>query len=436
VHRLPVLLLPLCNDKPARMKWLKSLYVQVLIGIVLGISLGYLWPEQGAALKPLGDAFVKAVKMLIAPIIFCTVVTGIAIMGDLKKIGRVGAKALLYFEVVTTMALIIGLVVARELQPGHGIHANAATLDASSVSQYTTAAKQQSTVDFLLHIIPNTFVSAFSDGEILQVLLIAVLAGIALAQMGTKAAPVMDLLHAVSKMFFGIVGMVTKAAPIAAFGAMAFTIGKYGVGTLLSLGKLMACVYLTCALFIFIVLGIIARMHGFSLIKVLKYIKDELLVVLGTSSSETALPSLMEKMEQAGCGKSVVGIVLPAGYSFNLDGTSIYLTMAALFVAQATDTSLTLGQEIGILAVLLLTSKGAAAVTGGGFITLAATLSATGTIPVAGLALILGVDRFLSEARAITNLIGNTVAMLVVAKWEKEFDPVKGQALLAKPLPT
>jgi aerobic C4-dicarboxylate transport protein len=418
------------------MKWLKSLYVQVLIGIVLGISLGYLWPEQGAALKPLGDAFVKAVKMLIAPIIFCTVVTGIAIMGDLKKIGRVGAKALLYFEVVTTMALIIGLVVARELQPGHGIHANAATLDASSVSQYTTAAKQQSTVDFLLHIIPNTFVSAFSDGEILQVLLIAVLAGIALAQMGTKAAPVMDLLHAVSKMFFGIVGMVTKAAPIAAFGAMAFTIGKYGVGTLLSLGKLMACVYLTCALFIFIVLGIIARMHGFSLIKVLKYIKDELLVVLGTSSSETALPSLMEKMEQAGCGKSVVGIVLPAGYSFNLDGTSIYLTMAALFVAQATDTSLTLGQEIGILAVLLLTSKGAAAVTGGGFITLAATLSATGTIPVAGLALILGVDRFLSEARAITNLIGNTVAMLVVAKWEKEFDPVKGQALLAKPLPT
>ncbi len=436
MHRLPVLLLPLCNGKPARMKWLKSLYVQVLIGIVLGISLGYLWPEQGAALKPLGDAFVKAVKMLIAPIIFCTVVTGIAIMGDLKKIGRVGAKALLYFEVVTTMALIIGLVVARELQPGHGIHANAATLDASSVSQYTTAAKQQSTVDFLLHIIPNTFVSAFSDGEILQVLLIAVLAGIALAQMGTKAAPVMDLLHAVSKMFFGIVGMVTKAAPIAAFGAMAFTIGKYGVGTLLSLGKLMACVYLTCALFIFIVLGIIARMHGFSLIKVLKYIKDELLVVLGTSSSETALPSLMEKMEQAGCGKSVVGIVLPAGYSFNLDGTSIYLTMAALFVAQATDTSLTLGQEIGILAVLLLTSKGAAAVTGGGFITLAATLSATGTIPVAGLALILGVDRFLSEARAITNLIGNTVAMLVVAKWEKEFDPVKGQALLAKPLPT
>jgi aerobic C4-dicarboxylate transport protein len=418
------------------MKWLKSLYVQVLIGIVLGISLGYLWPEQGAALKPLGDAFVKAVKMLIAPIIFCTVVTGIAIMGDLKKIGRVGAKAQLNFEVVTTMALIIGLVVARELQPGHGIHANAATLDASSVSQYTTAAKQQSTVDFLLHIIPNTFVSAFSDGEILQVLLIAVLAGIALAQMGTKAAPVMDLLHAVSKMFFGIVGMVTKAAPIAAFGAMAFTIGKYGVGTLLSLGKLMACVYLTCALFIFIVLGIIARMHGFSLIKVLKYIKDELLVVLGTSSSETALPSLMEKMEQAGCGKSVVGIVLPAGYSFNLDGTSIYLTMAALFVAQATDTSLTLGQEIGILAVLLLTSKGAAAVTGGGFITLAATLSATGTIPVAGLALILGVDRFLSEARAITNLIGNTVAMLVVAKWEKEFDPVKGQALLAKPLPT
>jgi aerobic C4-dicarboxylate transport protein len=254
--------------------------------------------------------------------------------------------------------------------------------------------------------------------------------------MGTKAAPVMDLLHSVSKMFFGIVGMVTKAAPIAAFGAMAFTIGKYGVGTLLSLGKLMACVYLTCALFVFVVLGLIARVHGFSLIKILKYIKEELLIVLGTSSSETALPSLMEKMEKAGCGKSVVGIVLPAGYSFNLDGTSIYLTMAALFVAQATDTTLTLGQEIGILAILLLTSKGAAAVTGGGFITLAATLSATGTIPVAGLALILGVDRFLSEARAITNLIGNTVAMLVVAKWEKEFDPAMGQALLAGKHPT
>ena len=418
------------------MKWLKSLYIQVLIGIVLGITLGYVWPEHGAALKPLGDAFVKAVKMLIAPIIFCTVVSGIASMGDLKKIGRVGVKALLYFEVVTTLALIIGLVVAREFEPGHGIHANAATLDTSSVSQYTTAAKQQSTVDFLLHVIPHTFVSAFSEGEILQVLFIAILAGIALAQMGAKAAPVMDLMHSVSKMFFGIVGMVTKAAPIAAFGAMAFTIGKYGVGTLLSLGKLMACVYLTCALFIFVVLGLIARVHGFSLIKVLKYIKEELLIVLGTSSSETALPSLMEKMEKAGCGKSVVGIVLPAGYSFNLDGTSIYLTMAALFVAQATDTTLTLGQEIGILAILLLTSKGAAAVTGGGFITLAATLAATGTIPVAGLALILGVDRFLSEARAITNLIGNTVAMLVVAKWEREFDPAKGQALLLGSHPT
>ena len=418
------------------MKWLKSLYIQVLIGIALGIALGYVWPEHGAALKPLGDAFVKAVKMLIAPIIFCTVVSGIASMGDLKKIGRVGVKALLYFEVVTTLALIIGLVVAREFEPGHGIHAKAATLDTSSVSQYTTAAKQQSTVDFLLHVIPHTFVSAFSEGEILQVLFIAILAGIALAQMGTKAAPVMDLMQSVSKMFFGIVGMVTKAAPIAAFGAMAFTIGKYGVGTLLSLGKLMACVYLTCALFVFIVLGLIARVHGFSLWKILKYIKEELLIVLGTSSSETALPSLMEKMEKAGCGKSVVGIVLPAGYSFNLDGTSIYLTMAALFVAQATDTTLTLGQEIGILAILLLTSKGAAAVTGGGFITLAATLAATGTIPVAGLALILGVDRFLSEARAITNLIGNTVAMLVVAKWEREFDPAKGQALLLGSHPT
>lgn len=425
------------------MKWLKSLYIQVLVGIIVGITVGMIWPDKGQGLlifghvfhasdlEPLGVAFVNAVKMLIAPIIFATVVTGIASMGDLKKIGRVGWKALLYFEVVTTLALVIGLVVARVFEPGHGMHVNAAALDAGSIAKYTTAAGEQSTVGFLMHIIPKTFISAFADGDILQVLFIAILAGIALAQMGDKATPVIDLLHAISTLFFGIVGMVTKAAPLAAFGAMAFTIGRYGIETLWKLGQLMACVYLTCLLFIFVVLGSICRAHGLSLWKVLRLIKEELLMVLGTSSSEVALPSLMKKMEGAGCDKSVVGIVLPAGYSFNLDGTSIYLTMAALFIAQATDTHLTLGQELGILAVLLLTSKGAAAVTGGGFITLAATLSSTHTIPVAGLALILGIDRFMSEARALTNLVGNTVAMLVVAKWEGQFDPIQGSALLA-----
>ncbi len=425
------------------MKWLKSLYIQVLLGILLGVAAGLLWPDtsQGITLfghvlhasdlEPLGIAFVNAIKMLIAPIIFATVVTGIASMGDLKKIGRVGWKALLYFEVVTTLALIIGLIIARTFEPGHGIHANVAALDAGSVTKYTTAAKDQSTVGFLMHIIPKTFVSAFAEGEILQVLFIAILAGIALAQMGDKAKPLLHLLDSVAKMFFGIVGIVTKAAPVAAFGAMAFTIGKYGLGTLAKLGQLMGCVYLTCVLFIFVVLGLIAQAHGLSLWKVLRHIKEELLMVLGTSSSEVALPSLMDKMEKAGCDKSVVGIVLPAGYSFNLDGTSIYLTMAALFVAQATDTHLSLAQELGILAVLLLTSKGAAAVTGGGFITLAATLSSTNTIPVAGLALILGIDRFMSEARAITNLIGNTVAMLVVAKWEGQFDAEQGKELLS-----
>ncbi len=414
------------------MKWWKNLYVQVLLAIVAGAVLGYLNPALGASLKPLGDAFIKAVKMLIAPIIFCTVVSGISGMGDLKKIGRVGWKALLYFEVMTTIALVIGMIVTNVFQPGAGIHASIAKLDAASVSQYTKKAEALSTVDFLLNIIPNSFASAFVEGEILQVLFLAVLSGLVLAKLGEKALPLTDMLHQVSKLFFGIVSIVTKAAPIAAFGSMAFTIGKYGVGTLLSLGQLMACVYLTCALFVFGLLSLILKVHGFSLWKVLRYIKEELLIVLGTSSSETALPGLMQKMEAAGCAKSVVGIVIPAGYSFNLDGTCIYLTMAALFIAQATDTALTLSQQISVLAVLLLTSKGAAGVTGAGFITLAATLTATKVIPVEGLALIIGVDRFMSEARAITNLIGNTVAMLVVAKWEGEFDPVKGEALLSK----
>lgn len=414
------------------MKPAKSLYLQVLIAIALGIALGAWRPDWGTSLEPLGAAFIKAIKMLIGPIIFTTVVTGIAGMGNVEKIGRVGWKALLYFEVVTTLALVIGIVVAHSIQPGAGIHADVRTLDSSAVSQYTGVAQETTTVKFLLNIIPETFVSAFVKGEILQVLLVAVLAGIALAKMGDQARPVMEWLHGFGTLMFGIVGIVVKFAPVAAFGAMAFTIGKYGIKSLISLGLLMACVYVTCLLFIFVILGAIARFNGFSILKILKFIREELLIVLGTSSSESVLPAMMTKMQDAGCSRSVVGIVLPSGYSFNLDGTSIYLSMAALFVAQATDTTLTLAQEIGLLGILLITSKGAAGVTGSGFVTLAATLAATGTIPVAGLALILGVDRFMSEARALTNLIGNTVAMLVVAKWEGEFDAEKGRALLAK----
>ncbi len=415
------------------MKWGKNLYAQVLLGITAGALLGWLQPDTGAALEPLASVFIKAVKMLIAPIIFCTVVGGIAGMGDLKKIGRVGWKALLYFEVATTIALLLGMVVANVFQPGAGIHADPAALETSRTAGFAQKAQALSTVDFLMNIIPHSFVSAFTEGDLLQVLFISILSGLALASMGARAQPVIDLLQSISQVFFGIVHLVTRVAPLAAFGAMAYTIGKYGLGSLLSLGKLMACVYLTCAVFIFGLLALVARLHGFSLWKILRYIREELLIVVGTSSSEPALPSLMEKMERAGCSKPVVGIVIPAGYSFNLDGTCIYLTLAALFIAQATDTALSMGQQFSILAVLLLTSKGAAGVTGAGFITLAATLSATHTIPVAGLALVIGVDRFMSEARAITNLIGNTVAMLVVAKWEGEFNPHLGHPILARP---
>ncbi len=413
-----------------------TLYLQVLAAIVVGVLVGYLWPDFGASLKPLGDGFIKLVKMLIAPIIFATVVVGLAGMGDLKKVGRVGGKALLYFEIVSTLALIIGLVVANVFVPGAGVHANVASLDAKAVAGYTKAAQGQTTAEFLLHIIPNTFVGAFAEGEILQVLLLAVLFGIALGQIGEHGRPVLNLINEVSRVIFGIVSMVTKLAPVAAFGAMAFTIGKYGLRSLVSLGALMACVYVTCALFIFVVLGLIARFNGFSVWKIIKYIREELLIVVGTSSSETALPGLMHKMEKAGCARPVVGIVVPSGYSFNLDGTSIYLTMAALFVAQATDTPLTLWEQGKLLLVLMITSKGAAGVTGSGFITLAATLAATDKIPVAGMALILGVDRFMSEARAITNFIGNAVATLIVSKWDGSFDATKGSDVLAGKQPT
>ncbi|MBX3737874.1 MAG: dicarboxylate/amino acid:cation symporter [Candidatus Didemnitutus sp.] len=404
------------------MRFLRHLYVQVLLAIGAGILLGHYQPTLGADLKPLGDVFIKLIKMLIGPIIFTTVVSGIGGMGNLKQVGRVGAKALLYFEAVTTLALIIGLVVANVFQPGSGVHATAASLDASAVAQYAKAAKEMSFVDWALHLVPNTFVSAFVEGEILQVLLISMLFGFALAKLGDKSRPLVDLLHEVSKAFFMMVNLVAKLAPIAAFGAMAFTVGKYGLGSLKSLAGLMACVYLTCIVFIVVVLGGIARASGFSLWKILKFIREELLIVIGTSSSEAGLPGLMTKMERAGCAPQVVGIVVPSGYSFNLDGTCIYLTMAALFIAQATDTPLDLVHQLGLLLVLLLTSKGAAGVTGSGFITLAATLSATGHVPVAGMALILGVDRFMSEARAITNFIGNTVATLIIAKWDRAFN--------------
>lgn len=415
------------------MKLLKHTYVQVLIAIVAGALLGVCWPPWAIPLKPLGDAFIKLIKMLIAPIIFTTVVAGISGMGDLKKVGRVGLKALVYFELVTTLALVIGLVVANVFAPGAGVHATAEQLDARAVATYVGAAQSMNFLDSALHLIPSTFVGAFVEGDILQVLLVSLLAGFALARLGERARPVTDLLHELSRLFFSMVALVTKFAPLAAFGAMAFTIGKYGLGSLAALAQLMACVYLTCAIFIVVVLGGIARLGGFSLWKIIRYLREELLIVIGTSSSEAALPGLMAKLERIGCARPVVGLVVPAGYSFNLDGTCIYLTMAALFIAQATDTVLPLSSQLGLLAVLLITSKGAAGVTGSGFIVLAATLAATGKIPVAGMALILGVDRFMSEARAITNFIGNSVATIVVARWDREFDRSKAEAILRQP---
>ncbi len=398
------------------------LYFQVLTAIVFGILLGHFVPDTAVSMKPLGDGFIKLIKMIIAPIIFCTVVTGIAGMQDIEKVGRVGIKALLYFEVVSTLALIIGLLVVHIIQPGVGMNVDASSLDIKGLVTYTEAAKNHNVVDFFLNIIPSSVVDAFAKGDMLQVLLFSLLFGCSLVAMKETGAEVLQFIYKVSQVLFGIVETIMKLAPIGAFGAMAFTIGKYGVASLLPLAKLMGSFYLTCLLFIFIVLGLIARVTGFSLIKFIVYIKDELLIVLGTSSSESVLPRIMIKLEQLGCSKSVVSLVIPTGYSFNLDGTSIYLAMAAIFVAQATNTPLTWTQELTLLGVLLITSKGAAGVTGSGFITLAATLSVIPTIPVAGLALILGIDRFMSEARALTNLIGNGVATVVAAKWENELD--------------
>lgn len=408
----------------------RSLYFQVIVAIVIGILLGHFYPETGAAMKPLGDGFIKLIKMIIAPIIFCTVVIGIAGMEDMKKVGKTGGLALLYFEVVSTLALIIGLVIVNLVQPGAGMHIDPTSLDTKSLAAYTDPSKMESTTEFFLNIIPSSVVDAFAKGNILQVLLFSILFGFALHHFGGRNNMVFHFIEKIGSVLFGIVGIIMKVAPIGAFGAMAFTIGKYGVQSLMSLGMLMGTFYATCLFFIFGVLGAIARVHGFSVWKMIKYIKEELFIVLGTSSSESVLPRIMAKLENLGAKKSVVGLVVPTGYSFNLDGTSIYLTLAAMFIAQATDTPMTLTQQLTLLAVLLVTSKGAAGVTGSGFIVLAATLSAVGGVPVAGLALILGIDRFMSEARALTNLIGNSVATLVVAKWTGDLDSERMRAHL------
>ena len=409
----------------------QRLYFQVLAGIVIGVLVGHFFPELGISLKPLGDAFIRLIKMMVAPIIFTTIVVGIAKMGDMREVGRVGLKSLLYFEVVSTFALLIGLVVVNVFQPGAGLNANPSSLDAGSLSSYTTTAQALSTTDFLLNIIPQTVVKAFSDGEILQVLLFSVLLGISLSQFGDKGKLLIKILDQGSHALFGVIGLVMRFAPLGACGAMAFSIGKYGFGTLYPLAKLMFGVVATCLLFIFFVLGpILKATTGLKMWKFLKYIKEEIFIVLGTSSSETALPRMITKLENLGCAKPVVGLVIPTGYSFNLDGTSIYLTMAAVFIAQATNTELSLYQQLSLMGVLMLTSKGAAAVPGGGFVTLASTLSTVDTLPVSGLALLVGVDLFMSEIRSVTNLVGNGVATIVISRWERALDFAKANRVL------
>ena len=413
----------------------RHLYFQVVCAILLGILVGAFWPEAGAALKPLGDAFVKLVKMIIAPVIFLTIVTGIGHMASMAEVGRVALKVFIYFLVFSTLALIVGLVVGNVVQPGAGMNINPATLDAGVVADYTQKAHDQSIVAFLTNIIPTTPVSALAGGDILQVLFVAILVGAALTMVGERGRPLLAVLESASTVTFKLVEILMRAAPIGVFGAMAFTIGKYGLGSLASLAKLVATFYATSALFVLVVLGLVAKFNGFSILRLIAYLKEELLLVLGTSSSEAALPSLMEKMEEAGCNPTVVGIVIPAGYSFNLDGTNIYMTLATLFIAQATGIHLSLGQQLLLLGVAMISSKGAAGVTGAGFITLAATLSVVPSVPVAGMALILGIDRFMSECRSITNFIGNAVASIVVARWEGELDETRLAAALGTALP-
>ncbi len=420
------------SDEGAEAKKRQShaLYLQVLVAIALGILVGWLKPSWGVALKPLGEGFVKLIKLLIGPIIFTTVVAGIAGMGSLKKVGRVGAKALLWFELMTTVALALGFTMVHVVRPGDGIHARVEALDTSTLDKTLAAPHPSGVVEHLLAAIPDSFVGAFVGNDVLQVLVLAILTGVALAGLGEKAKPLLSALDSLAGALFAIVGVVMKLAPLGAFGAMAFTIGTYGVGTLSNLLGLMLTFYATALLFVFVVLGTVLRLVGVSMFRLLRYLRDELVLVLGTSSSESALPRLMSKLEAMGCGATVVRLVVPTGYSFNLDGTCIYLTLAAGFVAQALDVPLTLGQELSLLLVLLLTSKGAAGVTGSGFITLAATLRSTGTVPVAGLTLLLGIDRFMSEARALTNLVGNAVATIVVSKWEDAFSLDQANAVL------
>jgi len=402
--------------------WYGQLYVQVLVAIAAGVSVGYFWPDAGASLKPLGDAFIKLVKMIIAPVIFLTLVTGIAGMTELKSVGRVAGKAFAYFLFFSTLALVVGLIVANTVQPGAGMNVDPASLDTGAVKDYVAKAHDSSIVGFLMAIIPTTLVSALTGESLLQVLLVSILFGIALSMVGEPAAPVRDLLEKTGLVVFKLVGILMRAAPVGAFGAMAFTIGKYGIESLANLAGLVATFYLTSAIFVVVVLGVVAKLAGFSIFKLIRYLRAELLLVLGTSSSESALPSLMDKMERAGCAKPVVGLVVPTGYSFNLDGTNIYMTLAALFIAQACNVDLSLGDQVALLAIAMISSKGAAGVTGAGFITLAATLSIVPDVPVAGMALILGIDRFMSECRSLTNFIGNAVATIVVARWDNALD--------------
>ncbi len=416
---------------PAKRPWYKVLYLQVLIAIIAGVAVGYYYPLTGAALKPLGDAFIQLIKMMIAPVIFCTIVHGIATMGDLKKVGRVGIKTLFYFEVISTLALVIGLAVGEFVQPGQGFNIDASKLDPKGVASYVTRAKEDGIVAHLLGIIPNSFFDAFAKGDLLQVLLISILSGVALTGMGETGQKVSHAIDAAGKLFFRIIGIIVRAAPIGAFGAMAYTIGAYGLGSLWNLIQLIVTFYATSLLFVVIVLGIVGLICGFSIFRFLAYIKDELLIVLGTSSSETVLPQMMIKMERLGASRSVVGLVIPTGYSFNLDGTNIYMTLATLFLAQATNTTLSLSQELTILGVAILTSKGASGVTGAGFVTLAATLSIIPDIPIQSLAILVGIDKFMSECRALTNLVGNGVATIVISRWENELDVGKLRAAMA-----
>jgi aerobic C4-dicarboxylate transport protein len=419
---------------PSRRPWYTVLYVQVLIAIAVGILIGHYWPTAGVKLKPLGDGFISLIKMMIAPVIFCTVVHGIGSMRDLKKIGRVGIKTLFYFEAVSTLALAMGLLVGELLQPGKGFDIDVTKLDHSAVETYVHRAKDEGIISHLLGIIPDTFIGAFAKGDLLQVLLVSILTGFAITRMGELGEKINSAIDAMAKVFFGVIRIIVRAAPIGAFGAMAFTVGAFGVGSLWNLIELIATFYLTSVLFVLLVLGTIAWFAGFSILRFIAYIKDELLIVLGTSSSETVLPHMIAKMEHLGASKSVVGLVIPTGYSFNLDGTNIYMTLATLFLAQATNTPLTISQELGILVIAMITSKGASGVTGAGFVTLAATLAIVPDIPIQSLAILLGIDKFMSECRALTNLVGNGVATIVISRWEGELDVDKLHETMAHPI--